>query len=50
MIRKAFYLTGEQIRSLKLLPGNTSDHVRRAIDAYLEKKLPKITFSPTRRD
>lgn len=37
MIRRHFYLNQEQIDFLKKLPGNISEHIRRAIDDYIEK-------------
>ena len=45
LTRINFYLTKAQIKRLKGLSQNTglpvSEHVRRAIDEYLEKKAPK---------
>ena len=38
MIRKNFWLTNDQFRFLRKLEGNVSEHIRRAIDEYIEKK------------
>lgn len=38
MIRKDLFLTNDQFRFLRKLEGNVSEHIRRAIDEYIEKK------------
>ena len=51
MIRKNFWLSDYQVKSLNKLEGNVTEHVRRAIDEYLarinEKKL-KVSKSPSK--
>lgn len=36
MIRKAFYLYQTQVDFLKKLSGSISEHIRRALDEYIE--------------
>ena len=51
MLRKDLYLTNEQVRFLRKLEGNVTEHIRRAIDAYIEsKKLLKVSTSPSKYD
>lgn len=38
MVRKHFYLTEEQEKFLKSLPGTMAEHLRKALDEYIEKK------------
>ena len=48
MIRKDIWLTNEQVRFLRKLEGNTTEHIRRAIDIYIEsKKMLKVSTSPS---
>jgi hypothetical protein len=51
MIRKTFYLTAEQVTYLEYYTDITvSEHIRRAIDEYIEKKKRenyKSTVSPS---
>ena len=47
MIKYTLYLTTNQIDTLNNLDGQTSDHIRRAIDDYLIKKQVKATRSPS---
>ncbi len=48
MIRKNFWLTNDQFRFLRKLEGNISEHIRRAIDLYIDsKKELKISNSPS---
>jgi hypothetical protein len=37
MIRKDFWLTNNQVRFLRKLEGNMTEHIRRAIDEYILK-------------
>jgi hypothetical protein len=37
MIRKDFWLTNDQVRFLRKLEGNMTEHIRRAIDEYILK-------------
>ena len=37
MIRKDFWLTNDQVRFLRKLEGNMTEHIRRAIDEYIKK-------------
>ena len=39
MVRKHFYLNQEQITALHNLGGTLAEHIRRAIDEYLLKRL-----------
>ena len=49
MIRKNFYLSDSQLKSLKLMNGITvSEHIRRAVDQYIDRELPKVaSVSPS---
>ena len=49
MIRKDFFLTDKQAKFLSEIEGNASEHVRRAIDKYINdiKKLD-TSISPTK--
>lgn len=38
MVRKQYFIRNDQIRFLSKLPGNDAEHVRAAIDDYIEKK------------
>jgi hypothetical protein len=51
MIRKDFYLTNDQFRFLHKLEGNVSEHLRRAIDKYINdiRKL-EVSQSPSKYD
>ena len=47
MVRKHLLLTNEQDRFLGKLSGNASEHIRRAIDEYIERhKNMDATTSP----
>lgn len=49
MIRKDFFLTNNQYRTLRKLEGNVSEHIRRAIDKYItEIKKTNVSISPTK--
>lgn len=49
MIRKHFFLTNDQFRFLRDLEGNVSEHIRRALDLYIDsKKELKISNSPSK--
>ena len=51
MIRKDFWLTNDQFRFLRKLEGNVSEHIRRAIDKYInEVKKLDVSTSPTKGD
>lgn len=47
MIRKHFFLREDQIRFLENLNGSTSEHVRIALDNYMDSFTPKATTSPS---
>lgn len=50
MIRKASYFRKEQLEFLKTVPGNFADHLRRALDEYIEKlKGQKVSASASKR-
>jgi hypothetical protein len=38
MLRKQVYLHAEQLNFLESLPGSLAEHVRIAVDDYIEKK------------
>lgn len=50
MVRKNFYITREQEKFLQDIPGNISEHIRRALDAYIEKLRSRAdaTTSPSK--
>ena len=49
MIRKNLWLTNDQVRFLRKLEGNTTEHIRRAIDIYIESKRElKVSQSPSK--
>jgi len=40
MVKYTFYLENDQVRFLRKLKGsNTSEHIRRAIEQYIRKKM-----------
>jgi len=50
MIRKNFWLSNDQVRFLRKLEGNMTEHIRRAVDEYIAKKREeqlKISKSPS---
>jgi hypothetical protein len=50
MVRKDVMLREDQIISLENIPGNTSEHIRAAIDDYIVKKQKekqRVSFSPS---
>lgn len=51
MIRKDLFLTNDQFRFLRKLEGNVSEHIRRAIDAYIDSKRKlKVSFSKSKNE
>ena len=49
MIRKNFWLSNDQVRFLRKLEGTMTEHIRRAIDIYIEsKKMLKVSISPSK--
>ncbi|MCR4324173.1 MAG: hypothetical protein NUV69_00590 [Candidatus Curtissbacteria bacterium] len=51
MVRTAHYLREDQLKSLKELPGNESEHIRRAIDKYIQDlKAKDVSASASVRD
>lgn len=46
MTRTAFYLTDKQLEALKKMDGNVSEHIRRAIDKYIEATC-RPSYSPS---
>ena len=51
MVRKHFLLSNDQIRFLQHLPGTTTEHVRRALDDYIEKvkrEQTQVSNSPSK--
>ena len=49
MLRKDIWLTNEQVRFLRKLEGNTTEHIRRAIDEYIGKmKDLQVSKSPSK--
>jgi len=49
MIRKDIWLTDDQYNFLRKLEGNSTEHIRRAIDIYIEsKKMLKVSISPSK--
>ena len=46
MYRTTVVMTPEQVEFLKGLPGKQSEHIRRAIDKYIEE-VKKLQFSPS---
>lgn len=52
MKRKNFYLTEEQASFLENIDDlSVSEHIRRAIDEYIEKRKPlgKVSYSPSKK-
>lgn len=50
MIRKDLFLTNNQVRFLRKLEGNMTEHIRRAIDEYIErKKALEVSNSPSKK-
>lgn len=50
MIRKASYFRKEQLDFLKTIQGNFADHLRRALDEYIERlKGQKVSASASKR-
>jgi Arc/MetJ-type ribon-helix-helix transcriptional regulator len=47
MKRISLFLDESQIEAIEKLTGTFSEHIRRAIDEYLEKIKPKATASPS---
>jgi len=48
MLRKDLYLTNSQVRFLRKLEGNMTEHIRRAIDRYIDEiKMLKVAKSPS---
>ena len=46
MIRKNFWLTNDQFRFLRKLEGNVSEHIRRALDKYIDElKIEQLDVS-----
>jgi hypothetical protein len=45
MVKFDFYISEEQLRFLVGMGGKTAEHIRRAIDEYIEKKKNSITSS-----
>jgi len=49
MLRKDLYLTNSQVRFLRKLEGNMTEHIRRAIDRYIDEiKMLKVAKSPSK--
>jgi hypothetical protein len=48
MIRKNIHLTKEQIAALEALPGNASEHIRRAVDFYLLQFITRTIASASK--
>jgi len=49
MIRKDLWLTNDQVRFLRKLEGNMTEHIRRAIDEYIERmKDLQVSKSPSK--
>ena len=46
MYRTTVVMTQEQVDFLKTLPGKQSEHIRRAIDKYIDD-VKKLQFSPS---
>ena len=49
MLRRDVYLTEEQDNFLCKLAGTISEHIRRAIDDYIEKLTKKVSASQSKR-
>lgn len=50
MIRKAFYIRKDQDQFLLALSGSEAEHVRRAIDQYIERvKRESVSVSPSQK-
>lgn len=50
MVRKEFYIEEDQIEFLSTLPGTVSEHIRIAIDEYIDRKKREklqVSESPT---
>lgn len=51
MLRKDFWMTNDQVRFLRKLEGNMTEHIRRAIDEYIKRKKEeqlKVSFSKSK--
>ena len=49
MIRKNFWLSNDQVRFLRKLEGTMTEHIRRAIDEYIERmKDLQVSKSPSK--
>jgi hypothetical protein len=50
MVRRTFNFTEKQINFLKKLPGTISEHIRRALDEYIDRMMGQnASFSQSKK-